>query len=111
MRTKTLLLAAVLSAAGVASSLAQVYSVNAVGYVNVTLTAGLNLICNPLKVTAGNDLTHALPLADADVRTTVYTYNGTFQNSTWLGTAVGWTTNLTIAPGQGFFINVAAGKT
>jgi len=111
MRTKTLLLAAVLSAAGVASSLAQVYSVNAVGYVNVTLTSGLNLICNPLKVTAGNDLTHVLPLTDADIGTTVYTYDTSFHSSTFLGSTTGWLPNLTVAPGQGFFINIVAGKT
>src|SRR5438876_2203881 len=111
MRTKTLLLAAVLSAAGVASSLAQVYSVNAVGYVNVSLTAGLNLICNPLKVTAGNDLNHVLPLTDADIGTTVYTYDTSFHNSSYLGTTLGWTPNLTVAPGQGFFISINAGKT
>jgi len=48
MRTKTLLLTAALSAAGVATSMAQVYSVNAVGYVNTTLAPGFNLISNPL---------------------------------------------------------------
>ena len=48
MRTKTLLLTAALSAAGVATSMAQVYSVNAVGYVNTTLNPGFNLISNPL---------------------------------------------------------------
>jgi len=111
MRTKTLLLAAVLSAAGVASSLAQVYSVNAVGYVNVALTAGLNLICNPLKVTAGNDLNHVLPLADADAGTTVFTYDTAFHNSAFLGSTLGWTPNLTVAPGQGFFISIATPKT
>jgi hypothetical protein len=111
MRTKTLLLAAVLSAGGVASSLAQVYSVNAVGYVNVTLTAGLNLICNPLKVTAGNDLNRVLPLTDADAGTTVYTYDTTFHSASFLGAALGWLPNLTVAPGQGFFISIAAGKT
>jgi len=48
MRTKTLLLTAALSVAGVATSMAQVYSVNAVGYVNTTLNPGFNLISNPL---------------------------------------------------------------
>ena len=37
MRTKTLLLTAALCAAGIATSKAQVYSVNAVGYVNTAL--------------------------------------------------------------------------
>jgi hypothetical protein len=51
MRTKTLILTAALSAAGVATSMAQVYSVNAVGYVNTKLAPGLNLISNPLIAT------------------------------------------------------------
>jgi hypothetical protein len=57
MRTKTLLLTAVLSAAGVATSMAQVFSVNAVGYVNVKIPSGnkLALICNPLDAGAGNN--------------------------------------------------------
>jgi len=54
MRTKTLLLTAALSAAGIATSMAQVYSVNAVGYVNTTVVPGFNLISNPLNNTTGN---------------------------------------------------------
>src|SRR3989304_4197401 len=49
MRTKTLLLTAVVSAAGIATSMAQVFSVNAVGYVSKPLQAGkFHLIANPL---------------------------------------------------------------
>src|SRR5438046_1261359 len=49
MRTKALLLADAFAAAGVATSMAQIYSVNAVGYVNVTLDAGFNMVSNPLN--------------------------------------------------------------
>jgi len=56
MRTKALLLAAAFAAAGVATSMAQVYSVNAVGYVNVTLKRGFNLVANPLDAGAGNTM-------------------------------------------------------
>jgi hypothetical protein len=56
MRTKTLLLTAALSAAGIATSMAQVYSVNAVGYVNTTLLPGFNLISNPLDNKTGNTI-------------------------------------------------------
>jgi len=50
MRTKTLILTAALSVAGAATSMAQVYSVNAVGYVNTTVPAkGLALVSNPLN--------------------------------------------------------------
>jgi hypothetical protein len=51
MRTKTLLLAAALSAAGLATSLAQsnVYSLNVVGYINIpTTNAGFYLLANQL---------------------------------------------------------------
>jgi len=53
MRTKTLLLTAALSAAGVASSMAQgtVFSVNAVGYVNTTVGPKFSIIANPLNAT------------------------------------------------------------
>src|SRR5205823_7441370 len=57
MRTKALLLAAAFAAAGVATSMAQVYSVNAVGYVNVTVDSGFNMVANPLTAadnTVGN---------------------------------------------------------
>ena len=54
MRTKTLLLAAALTAAGIASIQAQsnVYSVNVVGYVNVVAPVGqFKMIANPLNAT------------------------------------------------------------
>jgi hypothetical protein len=54
MRTKTLLLTAALAAAGIATSKAQVYSVNAVGYVNTTLVPGYQLVSNPLDNKNGN---------------------------------------------------------
>jgi hypothetical protein len=49
MKTKALLLAAAFTAAGVATSMAQVYSVNAVGYVNVNVDPGFNMVSNPLN--------------------------------------------------------------
>ena len=48
MRTKALLLAAA-AVAAVASSQAQVYSVNAVGYVNVNIDNQFNMVSNPLN--------------------------------------------------------------
>jgi hypothetical protein len=48
MRTKTLLLTAALCAAGVATSMAQVYSQNAVGYINLSILPGFNLVANQL---------------------------------------------------------------
>jgi hypothetical protein len=65
MRTKTLALSAVLSALGTASLVAQtnVYSLNAVGYINVTMPPGFSIITCPLIV--GTDTEYAP------------TYNGT----------------------------------
>jgi len=55
MRTKALLLAAAFAAAGVSTSVAQVYSVNAVGYVNVSLPPGFAMVSNPLNAGTGNN--------------------------------------------------------
>src|SRR5688572_21786285 len=89
MRTKTLLLTAALAAAGLTSSMAQsVFSVNAVGFVNVTVPASaFALLANPLNQPT-NDL--ASVLADAPVNTLVFDYiNGAFVQYTKRATA--WT--------------------
>jgi len=108
MRTKTLVLTAVLSAAGIASSLAQaVYSVNVVGYVNYPAKAPFSMISNPLNNTAGNTLNNILP--SVPIGTTIYTWDGTaFVSSVFFGT---WAPNLTLNPGDGAFINLAADTT
>jgi hypothetical protein len=101
---------AVLGAASIASALAQtVYSVNAVGYVNVTVPAGkFALLANPL-----NQPTNSIPavLPDVPVNTVVYVFDaatGQFAAATkratsWTGTGAA----ATIAPGQGFFVKNA----
>ena len=116
MRTKTLLLTAALSVAGIATSLAQtpVYSVNAVGYVNTDLTPGYNLISNPLDNKTGNTIQnlfgtgiqgtipnnltvyHFDPVTDAFVTAVYDDVDGVF-----LPTAAA---NTVIAPGNGVFV-------
>jgi hypothetical protein len=64
MRTKTAILAAALTALGSAAVMAQtnVYSLNAVGYINVTLQPGYNMVANQLSSgtnTIGNILNDA----------------------------------------------------
>lgn len=56
MRTKTLLLTAALAAAGAATSMAQstIYSVNAVGYANVSVPQGFSMIACPFEQTSGD---------------------------------------------------------
>jgi hypothetical protein len=102
MRTKTLLLTAALSAAGLASSMAQaVYSVNAVGFVKVTVPAGFSMIANPLKAPTN---TVGSLFADAPDGTTVYKYDGT--NYSVNGKDFGEFANPTqpLEPGEGAFI-------
>jgi hypothetical protein len=117
MRTKTLLLTAALSAAGIATSMAQVYSVNAVGYVNTPLVAGFNLISNPLdnKETGGNTINKLF--ASLANGSQVYKFNGTgFDIGTQdLDLSGGYdpasVANATVVPGQGVFVRVDAPAT
>jgi hypothetical protein len=50
MRTKALILSAAVGALSVASSMAQVYSVNAVGYANITAPQGFSIITHQFTV-------------------------------------------------------------
>jgi hypothetical protein len=103
MRTKTLLLAAVFTAAGAATSLAQVYSVNAVGYVNIAAPAGFSMIANPLDNKTGNNLNNLL--TNVPLGTTIYTFDGAsgFTSSVFFGS---WVPDLTLLPGDGAFISL-----
>ena len=111
MRTKTLLVAAALGAVGVTSAVAQVYSVNAVGYVNKSLKAGFNLIANPLDAGATGNTVEKL-LAGVPEGTSVYTYvpgTGYVINTLEFGE---WTDKAQVlAPGKGFFVSVTADTT
>jgi hypothetical protein len=102
MRTKTLLLSAVLGVAIVATSLAQVYSVNVVGYVNKDIPAGLSMIANPLKSTS--DTLGAL-IPAPPLFSNFYKWNGAgFDIATF--TLAGWDLPaLTLNPGEGAFLN------
>ena len=109
MRTKTLLLTAALSAAGVATSMAQVYSVNAVGYVNTTLAPGLNLISNPLD--SADDSIASL-FAGVPNNTQVYKFNpatGSYSIATYSSLLGSWTgeSTATVEPGEGVFVRNA----
>jgi len=121
MRTKTLVLTAAISAAALATSMAQVFSVNAVGYVKVTVPTGkLQLLANPLNQ-PNNDLNIILPLKDDGSQdgVTIYRFNpvsGQYRNAIgWAGNGAGmggvWLTadpdpNATVInPGEGFFVN------
>jgi len=116
MRTKTLLLAAAVGMVGMATSFAQVYSVNAVGYVNVTIPAngGLAILANPLNGT-NNSIDTILPLPDTADGSTVFKFNTGSQSYDSSGyiAGVGWLPAINLNPGEGFFIQAqnTAGNT
>ena len=116
MRTKTLLLTATLGLVGVAGVSAQsVYSVNAVGYVNLQLVSGYNLICNPLNGT-NNNLNTVIPVALGD--SIAFRWNPGSQSFLQADTYFdvgdpllnGWydgggnKTSTAVNPGEGFFV-------
>jgi len=119
MRTKTLLLTAALSAAGIASSQAQapVYSVNAVGYVNTALVKGFNLISNPLdnKATDGNKIKNlfaSLPLGSQIFRFNTTSAKFELANvDEFSGLVEGVIAEQTLLPGEGVFVNVGSTAT
>lgn len=122
MRTKTLLLAAALSAAGIATSMAQsnVYSLNVVGYVNVSLVNGanaagtFNLIANPLDLDGtgvNNTFNSSLGTNGWASGTTAYGFNaatGLYESSSFSAVSHTWGGNaIAIAglqPGNGIFL-------
>ncbi len=113
MRTKTLILTTVLGVASAATTMAQVYSVNAVGYVNKTLVPGFQLVANPLDAGAGNN-TIAKLFAGVPAGTVVYKYTGTgfdvndYDPDTY--GAQGWATpDMTLVPGEGAFVLLPPG--
>jgi hypothetical protein len=106
MRTKALLLAAALTAAGIASIQAQsnVYSINVVGYVNVVCSNGYTLVNTPL-VPSNDTLTNLLD-AYVPAGNSVLTFNGASYttyikdefDATWNGA------NTPLPNGKGYFI-------
>jgi hypothetical protein len=117
MRTKTLLLSALLGALGSVSVHAQnVYSLNAVGYINETIYPGYNLISVPLITSPDQTLNTILP---NNTNTTgpyngdiVYFFSPVNGYTTTQGQKVntggtGWTANGStniINPGTGFWL-------
>lgn len=106
MRTKTLLLSAAATVLGAWSVSAQVYSVNAVGYVNATLVPKLNLVANPLNAGTGNNVLSKVLVGVPD-NTAVFKFNGTgYDAANYLEALGGWDTDLALAPGEGAFVQI-----
>ncbi|HEY3854421.1 MAG TPA: hypothetical protein VGO67_08525 [Verrucomicrobiae bacterium] len=110
MRTKTMLLSALLGTLGSVSLMAQstnVYSLNAVGYINVTVQPGFNIVSCPLIASPDNTLNTLLPqTANAYAKWQFWTFSPVTgytevigKQSAWSGTLANAGTN-TLNPGQ-----------
>jgi hypothetical protein len=110
MRTKALLVAAAIGAAGIATVMADpVYSVNVVGFVNLNLVKNYNLIVNPLQAT-NNAISTILPTVPDG--STVYQWDAANQHfagpNTFNADFGGWDIpNSVIQPGEAFFVLAA----
>jgi hypothetical protein len=119
MRTKALICAATLLAAGAATSMAQnVYSLNVVGYVQLSLTNGFNMVANQLDVDGtgvNNNITNVFG-TNLPTLTKVYAFNPATQlyygASTWSGTQWAGGANVVtgLQPGSGVWVQLPAGQ-
>jgi len=109
MKIKSLLVAGAVLATGAVSALAQgtVYSVNAVGFVNLVYPSGFSLSSNPLNA-ATNDAATLFPTPPAGSKIYKFDANlGAFTSSSFILGA--WRPAVTIVPGEGFFFLNATG--
>ena len=103
MRTKTLILTAFVGALGIAGASAQVYSVNAVGYVNKSIPAGFSIVANPLN-NGGNKVSDVFGANPGAL--TVYRFGDAgFSINSYDTDFEEWDDgDATVAPGEGFFV-------
>jgi len=104
MRTKLVLAAAVL-AAGLASSMAQVYSLNVVGYYNITIGSGQKvMIANQLMAT-NNTIGSLLAAPMVDNGDQLFKYDAGFSTSTYSTEDGQWNPDpsVTMNPGEAVF--------
>ena len=110
MRTKALLLTAALGLASVATSMAQVYSVNVVGYVNLDLKTGFNLVASQLNATPDNKIVSVLPSVQNNTQLLKFSNNNytrddfSVADGGWLDSETLEPSVRTVSPGEGFFM-------
>lgn len=101
-----MLLTAALTTAGVLSALAQssnVYSVNVVGYINLTLKPGYTMIANQLDDLKQNKLVNIMPSVPND--TFIFKFNGVgYDSDNFVDGAWQLGGEITMNPGEGAFI-------
>jgi hypothetical protein len=116
MRTKTLVLTALssLSAFGLmAQTSTNVYSLNAVGYINVTANPGFNMIADQLWATGGNSVSNVLSDSNDSIDgVSIYKWTGTTfavdnANNQIYSSPSGWQNGgqMTLNPGEAIWFN------
>jgi hypothetical protein len=115
MRTKTLLIAAAALAVGVASSMAQTYSQNIVGYVNTPIPPNYSLLVTPVSPNTTNNAEAILPCLASGDQILVWTGGG--YAADYYNGPGDWYNGVTFDPiavptlsvGQGFFYQNTGG--
>jgi hypothetical protein len=130
MRTKTILLSGVVAALSGASLMAQVYSVNVVGYINVTIPPGFSIVADQLLANGPGVPQTLSPLLDSQIGLNPTGDPSPFNGTSWFKYTAGvtsgspWTTltpdsypatgnvpwdqtfatNTTLNPGEAIFV-------
>jgi hypothetical protein len=117
MRTKTMLLSALLGTLGSVSLMAQstnVYSQNAVGYINVTIQPGFNIVSCPLICSPDNTLNTLMPNASGLFKgwSVYFNTKGQGYTQTETGAKTSWASGGTnvISPGSAVFVRNTSGS-
>jgi hypothetical protein len=84
-----------------------VYSVNVVGYINLTMKPGFNMVANQLKASPNNHLNSVLPSVPLESQVLKFV-NGNYtadvsDGSAWFDNSTGNPSTTTVSPGEGFF--------
>jgi hypothetical protein len=88
-----------------------IFSINVVGYVNLSLPPGLSLIANPLRA-AGNTLETLIFPPDGSQVLVFVPEMGSYEVSTYDGITGTWSNpDLDLSPGVGFFFNNTSSNT
>lgn len=98
---------AALTAAGALTSTAQVFSVNMVGYINLSIPSGFSLIANQLNNSPDNTYKTLFPTATTANNTVLYKFDnglGAFGSEQLSGGVWSGGGNTTLNPGEGAFI-------
>jgi len=119
MRTTKALLCAAAVAAGAVTAMAQsnVYSLNVVGYINLPLAEGFNMVANQLDIdgTGTNNTVSGVFSSNLPINSIVYTWAGAGYNpaSSYVKNKSGvpiWTGDTKLNPGQGCWVAIPAGS-